>query len=346
MEWKDIGEFGFIERIKAGTLVRPETVIKGIGDDCAVVRSASDRVTLLTTDMLVGGVHFQLKDMPPYKLGRKSIAVNLSDIAAMGGTPQEALISIAIPDTVPVEALDAIYEGMKSMTREFGVNLLGGDTTASRQHLVINAVLVGEAREEEVLYRSGAEPGDVIFLTGPVGASAAGLDCLLAGRSFAGRDALLDAHFDPYPHVRAGRIIAGLRAAHAMVDISDGLAGDLGHICAESRVGAVIEEARIPTTDLFRAYCERFGVDALRLAIHVGEDYVLLATAPAKAAAALGKALQEGGCAFHRIGEIVHEPGIRLRARDGTTREIEPAGWNHFTEGSGAGETEPEPIET
>ena len=215
MKLKDIGEFGFIDRIQPETLTRPENVIKGIGDDCSVCRSAPDRVTLLTTDMLVEGVHFQLASIPPYKLGRKSIAVNLSDIAAMGGTPKEALVSIAVPDTVPVETLDAIYEGMKSMAREFDVNLVGGDTTASPLHLVINVALVGEAREEEVLYRSGAKGKDVVFLTGPVGASAAGLDCLLANRSFEGQDALLDAHFDPHPHVRAGRIIAGLGVAHS-----------------------------------------------------------------------------------------------------------------------------------
>jgi len=193
MKLKDIGEFGFIDRIRSETLARPENVIKGIGDDCSVCRSAPDRVTLLTTDMLVEGVHFQLGRIPPYKLGRKSIAVNLSDIAAMGGTPKEALVSIAIPDTVSLDTLDSVYEGMKSMAREFDVNLVGGDTTASPLHLVINVALVGEAREEEVLYRSGAKGKDVIFLTGPVGASAAGLDSLLANRSFEGQDALIDA---------------------------------------------------------------------------------------------------------------------------------------------------------
>ena len=330
MKLKDIGEFGFIDRIRPETLTRPENVIKGIGDDCSVCRSACDRVTLLTTDMLVEGVHFQLASIPPYKLGRKSIAVNLSDIAAMGGTPKEALVSIAIPDTVPVDTLDSVYDGMKSMAREFDVNLVGGDTTASPLHLVINVALVGEAREEEVLYRSGAEQEDVVFLTGPVGASAAGLDSILANRSFEGQDALLDAHFDPHPHIRAGRIIAGLGAAHSMIDVSDGLAGDLGHICTESRVGAIIEEGKIPTTELFRAYCERFELDTTRLTINVGEDYVLLGTVPERSAGKLGKALESAGCEFFRIGRIVEQPGVRLLARDGSTREIKPSGWNHF----------------
>ncbi len=212
------------------------------------------------------------------------------------------------------------------MAREFDVNLVGGDTTASPLHLVINVALVGEAREEEVLYRSGARQKDVVFLTGPVGASAAGLDSLLANRSFEGQDALLDAHFDPHPHVRAGQIIAGLGVAHSLIDVSDGLAGDLGHICTESRVGAIIEEGKIPTTELFRAYCERFELDMTRLTINVGEDYVLLGTVPEKSADKLGKALESAGCEFFRIGRIVEEPGVRLLAPDGSTREIKPSG--------------------
>jgi thiamine-monophosphate kinase len=330
MDLKDIGEFGFIDRIKPETLVRPEGVIKGIGDDCSVFRTRGDLVALLTTDMLVEGVHFQRERIPPYTLGRKSIAINLSDIAAMGGNPREALISIAIPETVPVEYLDSVYEGMKSMAREFGVNLLGGDTTSSPSHLVINVALVGEAREEEVLYRSGAEPGDVLFLTGPVGASAAGLDSLLMNRSFEGQDVLLEAQFDPQPHVQAGRIISGLRVAHSLIDVSDGLAGDLGHICTESKVGAIVEEGKIPTTEPFRAYCNRFGLDPMHLAMHVGEDYVLLGTVPAESSSKLKRALEAGGCAFFPIGRIVGAAGIQLVGRDGSGRVIRPSGWDHF----------------
>lgn len=330
MKLKDIGEFGFIDRVKPQTLIRPQDVVKGIGDDCSVCRSTSGLVTLLTTDMLVEDVHFQRAGIPAYKLGRKSMAVNISDVAAMGGTPKNALVSIAIPDSIDVETLDAIYEGMKSMAAEFDVNLIGGDTTASPLHLVINVALVGEAPEGDILYRSGAEPEDIIFLTGPVGSSAAGLDILLAKRSFEGQDVLLDAHLDPRPHVEEGRIIASTRAAHSMIDVSDGLAGDLGHICTESGVGAIIEQDRIPTTELFRSYCERFELDSTHLTLSVGEDYVLLGTAPEKAAARLAQALGAGGCEFHRIGRIVPEAGVRLLAPDGSTREIKTAGWDHF----------------
>ena len=182
MKLKDIGEFGFIERIREGCLIRDKNVIRGIGDDCGVFGTSGEIATLLTTDMLVEKIHFLLGAISPYQLGRKSLAVNMSDIAAMGGTPQEAVISIAVPDKVDLAFLDDFYDGMKSIAEEFDVNLLGGDTTSSPEHLVVNVALVGEVRVDEILYRSGAEVGDLIFLTGAVGSSAAGLDILLKGR--------------------------------------------------------------------------------------------------------------------------------------------------------------------
>ncbi len=330
MRLKDIGEFGFIDRVKVGCLTRSQNVIKGIGDDCCVFRMSGDLVALLTTDMLVEGIHFLRDAASPYTLGRKSLSVNISDIAAMGGIPREATVSIAIPKSLDVEYLDALYDGMKAVAREFEVNLLGGDTTASPEHLVINVALIGEAPEEEVLYRSGARPGDVIFLTGAVGASAAGLDIILTKRSYAEQEALLAAHNDPLPHVRAGRIIATQRLATALIDVSDGVASDLGHICEESRTGAVIEEALIPTSPLVRAYCEQFRLDPLRLCLHVGEDYVLLGTVPEKAAEALARALQSGGCVFHRIGVMTGDARILLKGRDGAVRELTAKGWDHF----------------
>ncbi|UCG11909.1 MAG: thiamine-phosphate kinase [Deltaproteobacteria bacterium] len=330
MRLKDIGEFGFIERIKSGCLIRNSNIIKGIGDDCCVFRNSGDLATLLTTDMLVENVHFLRTEIPPYKLGRKSLAVNISDVAAMGGIPKEAVVSIAIPETMELLYLDSIYEGLKSMARKFEVNLLGGDTTSSPQHLVINVALVGESREDEILYRSGAKPGDVVFLTGPVGSSAAGLDIMLAKRSFEGREYLLDAHFDPHPHVAAGRIIGGSKVASALIDVSDGVAADLAHICAESRLGAIIEEEKMPTTELFRAYCQRFRLDTRRLSLHVGEDYVLLGTVPAQWTDKLEVALESDGCDFYPIGQMVSELGLQLKCLDGSIQKISSTGWDHF----------------
>jgi len=327
---RDIGEFGFIDRIKSGCLIRDKDVIRGIGDDSCVFKSSGSMATLLTTDMMVEEVHFLLDAMPPYQLGRKSLAVNLSDIAAMGGTPKEAVISIAIPDTVELAVLDDIYAGMKSMAKEFAVNLLGGDTTSSPERLVISIAVVGEAVEDEILYRSGAREGDVIFVSGPVGSSAAGLDIILKERELEGWKELLDAHCDPYPHVRAGRLIAGSRLANALIDVSDGVAADLGHICTESKLGAILEAKAIPTTEQFRRYCETFKEEPMRLALHVGEDYVLLGTTPAHAAAELRDALAQHGCEFYPIGHMVAGTGLKLSTNDDSLEIIGASGWNHF----------------
>ena len=330
MKLKDIGEFGFIERIKDGCLIRDANIIRGIGDDCCVFKTSAEVASLLTTDMLVEQIHFLLGAIPPYQLGRKSLAVNMSDIAAMGGTPKEAAISVAIPDTVDLGFLDALYDGMKSMAKEFEVNLLGGDTTASPGPFIINIALVGEAREEEVLYRSGAKVGDVVFLTGPVGSAAAGLDIILKGRGSDEWGELIEAHHNPHPQIKTGRTIASMRVANSLIDVSDGVAADLGHICTESRLGAIVEEKTIPTTEQFRAYCEKFQEDSRRLSLHVGEDYVLLGTVPPESAARLQEALESNGCQFHSIGNTVAESGLRLESRDGSVEVIGANGWDHF----------------
>ncbi|MCG6918122.1 MAG: thiamine-phosphate kinase [Deltaproteobacteria bacterium] len=330
MRLKDIGEIGFIKRIESGCLVRDKKVIRGIGDDCCVFKASGRMAILLTTDMLVEKIHFLLGSISPYELGRKSLAVNLSDIAAMGGTPREAVISIAIPDTVDLAILDGVYDGMKSMAKEFEVNILGGDTTSSPEHLVINVALVGEAAEDEILYRSGAGEGEVIFLTGPVGSSAAGLDLILKGREIQGWEALIEAHHNPYPHIEAGRIIASTKKANSLIDVSDGVAADLGHICTESGLGAILEERMIPTTETFREYCKRFHEDSNHLSLHVGEDYVLLGTAVAGAANELRAALESEGLEFHQIGQMVAEPGLRFRTRENSLESMETSGWDHF----------------
>jgi thiamine-monophosphate kinase len=248
----------------------------------------------------------------------------------MGGTPKEAVISVAIPDTVDLEFLDALYDGMKSMAKDFEVNLLGGDTTSSPGPLIINIALVGEAREEEILYRSGARVGDVVFLTGPVGSAAAGLDIILKGRGSDEWEALIEAHHNPYPQLKAGRTIASMKVANSLIDVSDGVAADLGHICTESKLGAIIEEKMIPTTEQFRAYCEKFQEDLRYLSLQVGEDYVLLGTVPVESAAKLQEDLESNGCQFHSIGSTVADSGLRLEGRDGSVDMIGANGWDHF----------------
>lgn len=330
MEIRELGEFGFIDRIKEGCLVRPEGIIKAIGDDCAVLKSTDGSVILLTTDMLVENIHFRCDRTTPFQLGRKSLAVNISDIAAMGGNPKEALVAIAIPDETEIEFLDGLYDGIKSMAAEYDINLLGGDTVSSPKNLVISITLMGEAAEDEVLYRSGATVSDVIFLTGTVGSSAAGLDVAIKNRQFDEKDLLLAAHFDPVPHVKAGLIIASSKAANSLIDVSDGVSSDLRHICEKSGVGAIIEFNKVPLTEPFREYCEKYGLALEKLALHGGEDYVLLGTAPENSIGTLERALKSDDCIIFPIGRITNEKGIRVQHEDGSVREVNNSGFDHF----------------
>ncbi len=330
MRINDLGEFGFIDRIREGCLVRSEGIIKAIGDDCAVIKSPDGSAILLTTDMLVEGVHFQRQYMSPFLLGRKSLAVNISDIAAMGGIPKEALIAIAIPEETEIEFLDGLYDGIKSIAAEYDINLLGGDTVSSPKNLVISITLIGEAPEDEVLYRSGAAIGDVIFLTGAVGSSAAGLDIAVEKRPFDKKDLLPAAHFDPVPHIKAGRIIAASKIANSLIDVSDGVSSDLRHICEESGVGAIIEFDKVPLTGPFREYCEKYGLALEELALHGGEDYVLLGTVPEKSVGTLEETLKSQDCSFSPIGRITEEKGIRVQYDDGRIQEIDDSGFDHF----------------
>ena len=330
MKINELGEFGFIDRIKKDCLVRPEGIIKAIGDDCAVLKSPDGSAILLTTDMLMENVHFRCDRTTPFLLGRKSLAVNISDIAAMGGNPKEALVAIAIPKQSEIEFLDGLYDGIKSMAAEYDINLLGGDTVSSPKNLVISITLMGEAPEDEVLYRSGAAVGDIIFLTGTVGSSAAGLDIAIKNRQFDDKDLLLAAHFEPVPHVKAGRVIASSKAANSLIDVSDGVSSDLRHICTESGVGAVIEFASVPSTEPFREYCEKYGLALEKLALHGGEDYVLLGTAPERSVGTLDKRLRSNDCDFFPIGRITKEKGMRVQHEDGSVREINNSGYDHF----------------
>ena len=331
---KDLGEFNFIDRITPGCDTGdPAHVIQGIGDDAAITRP-SDGVQLVTTDLLVERVHFLRGTISPYQLGYKALAVNLSDIAAMGGTPHEAFVSIAVPSDVPVEELDAIYDGMKELARASHVNLLGGDTTGSRQDLCINIVVIGSAREDQVLLRSGARVGDRIVVTGTLGDSAGGLTVLLSDPEIPADVALalLRAHYEPDMYLEEARLFAASGVVHAAIDLSDGLASDLRHVCRRSGVGAVVEADAIPVSDELRALCGATGDDPIRLALTGGEDYRLLVTVDPAGLDELGRAVAVAtGRELHDVGEIVADGGIHLRAADGSLSPLAASGWDHFT---------------
>jgi len=333
MELSEIGEFGFIRRVSRGCLIRPEGVERAIGDDAAAFVVPSDELTLVTTDLLVERVHFLRDATTPFNLGHKAMAVNLSDIAAMGGTAREAFVSTAIPAGCHVEYLDELYDGMKSLAARYGVNILGGDTTGSVADLVLNVTVIGHVRREEVLYRSGAKPGDAVCVTGPVGDSRAGLHFVL--KRAQGLDAamrtLFEAHILPRPHLEEGRFLAATGAATAALDVSDGLSSDLMHIVEESGVGIRVQADRIPISAELREFCARLGKDPIRFALAGGEDYVLAVTVRPDRIEEVSRGF---AARFDRplycVGEVTASGGLELVAPDGRVEAVGPTGWDHF----------------
>jgi len=334
LKFDEIGEFGFIETIKEECITTSKNVIKGIGDDCAVFGPSSGRVMLFTTDMLVEDIHFLKSKMTPYQLGWKSIAVNLSDIAAMGGRPLVLLISLAIPSEMDVELIQDLYKGMKDICEHYKVNIVGGDTVASPDKLIVNISLVGDAKENEVLYRSGARPGDSIYLTGNVGDSFAGLKILKneisSPKSIARH--FIKIHNEPKPLIKTGMVIAASRLASAMIDVSDGLLSDLGHICKESGVGAMLLRRKIPLSSELKLLASRVGFNPLTLALSGGEDYHLLLTVPEVNIKGFEMLCKDKGLSpLYLIGEIREGKGIKMVNDDGSIEKMSIKGFNHFS---------------
>ena len=330
---QDIGEFGFIESIKDNCHYSLHRLIKGIGDDCAVIGPYDGHVFLITTDMLVENIHFLMEKMPPEHLGQKAIAVNLSDIAAMGGTPLHCFVSIAIPKSMDVSALHSVYTGMKTMCRKYGVNILGGDTSASPEKLMINVTLIGEALEEDVLYRKGAVPGDRIYVTGTLGDSAGGLKLIREDASVQEKWALtlIETHNRPVPFLEAGRIIARSKFAGAMIDISDGFISDLRHICQASGVGARFFCTAIPLSEELRILTETKTLDPYEFALYGGEDYRLLITVPLKNCDEFESLFEgENPCRVFQVGEITVQKEIRMVMADGEEKVCHARGFDHF----------------
>ncbi len=333
MKLKDIGEFAWIDRVRRGCLVRKDAVLKGIGDDAAVFHVPPHRATLVTTDLLVERVHFLKKATSAFNLGYKALAVNLSDIAAMGGEPREAFISIAIPEDCTLDYLDGLYAGMKHLAARHRVNILGGDTTASKTDLILNIMVLGTMPAEEILFRHTAQIGDVIFSTGFLGDSRAGLHLILEDipPDTPALEKLLNAHLKPRPHVEEGRFLATLGAVHAAIDVSDGLSSDLGHILRSSNVGALLDATKIPVSPALKSFCARFSGDPLDYALSGGEDYVLLMTVPPEAEKRVLAAFEK---TFHRplfaIGRITPSKKLEITDASGRILPVFPSGWDHF----------------
>jgi len=333
MRLEEIGEFGFIKKISRGCLIRADSIVKAIGDDAAAFVTASDELTLVTTDLLVERVHFMMHGISGFALGHKSLAVNLSDIAAMGGTAREAFVSIAIPKNCPIDYLEDFYDGMKSLASEFDVNILGGDTTGSKADLVINIAVVGSVPEDEMLCRDKARPGDVVFSTGFLGDSRAGLYLILneivAGTK--GLEELKSTHLMPKPFLREGRFLARRPGLHAAIDVSDGLSSDIGHIAKESSVGVRLYSDKIPLSPGLIEFCERFDLDPVEYALAGGEDYTLLCTiSPDRMDSVARDYLETFKEPLYPIGEIIQDKRMEIIGLDNKVRSLSPRGWDHF----------------
>lgn len=330
MELKQLGEFGLIDLLKQDTIHEPGTVVAGIGDDAAVLLPTPRQLQLVTTDMMVEGIHFTLATTTAAQLGYKAIAVNLSDIAAMGGIPRHAVVSIALPPDTPVDFVVSLYQGMKEICRAHGVNIVGGDTVASMSGLVINVAVLGEVEPACVVRRSGAVPGDVVAVTNTLGDSAAGLDLLTQGdweqHEFAWP--LVTAHLTPRPQVKVGQYLA-VHGANSMDDISDGLASELHEIASASNVSLFVKAAAIPLSAEVKQTAAFLNKSPLDYALYGGEDFQLLFTMNPEQFQQLQAA--DTGAVFVAIGEVLPPgKGVVMIDDQENMHLLQPKGYNHF----------------
>ncbi len=329
MKVAELGEFGLIDLL-AGMVTGSSSprLILGIGDDAAAWQ-AETATQLVTTDSLFQDVHFSLQTTSWEDLGWKSLAANLSDIAAMGGRPEYVLVSLGLPGHIEVDDVAALYRGMIDIGQRFGTVIIGGDTCCVSIVSIAITVLGATGRDDRrLLTRSAARPGDGIAVTGSLGASAAGLE-MLSNRLHLDTDTaagLKNAYLRPVPRVVEGQVLLrqGVRAA---IDISDGLVADLHHVCRASRAGARVEVDKIPVHPAVKA---AFGDKALDMALSGGEDYELLFTAPAEI---IRQIRGEVSCPVTIIGEIRADPAVGVSLVDAAGNPVEPAGtgWAHFT---------------
>ncbi len=327
MTLKELGEFGFINRI-ATSAGSSGSVSLGIGDDAAAIIPTTGVQTLVTSDMLVEGIHFDLKFTAPFELGRKSLAVNLSDIAAMGSVPRFALLSLAIPPTLPLEFLDSFIAGFTDYGKMHGVTLIGGDTCSSTSGFVISVTLMGEQHAHRIVRRSGAVAGDLIYITGVVGDSALGLELLRRGER---KGAAISRHLDPAPRNRAGFALAEQGIASAMIDVSDGLLADLGHLLKNSGGGARLLLRDLPLSTEYRQRTPELSNDLYTLALSGGEDYELLFTAPPDRKEEIRQLSTALELPITPVGEFCAESGIVIIAPDGAPYTPSSRGFDHFT---------------
>jgi thiamine-monophosphate kinase len=332
-----LGEFGLIEHLTRDFPIRQVSTIKGIGDDAAVIENGA-LCTVVSTDLLVEGIHFDLAYTPLKHLGYKAVVVNLSDIYAMNAQPRQITVSLAMSNRFSVEALDELYEGIRIACNTYNVDLIGGDTTSSPKGLVISVTAIGQAEKEQIVYRNGAQVGDLICISGDLGAAYLGLQLLEREKR------IWQEHPDVQPDLQDQKhlierqlkpearkdIIEALRRVGvlptSMIDISDGLASEVFHICKQSGVGALIEESGIPMHPDSELMALQFKLDPATCALSGGEDYELLFTIKPEDADKI-KYLPE----IYIAGEILNATdGVKLSTKGGNLHDLKAQGWRHF----------------
>jgi thiamine-monophosphate kinase len=332
------GEFDIIAHLTEGLPTRPDVLLAS-GDDAALLDASGSHLLVATCDAQVEGIHF-IRGVATYEeIGHKALAVNLSDIAAMGAVPRWALISLLIPGELEMSDLDQVYAGMRALAGRYSVAVVGGNISFTSGPFCIDVTLLGTVSRDIVVTRSGARPGDLILVTGTLGTAAAGVlwsvlapdPALISLLSPETRERTRQAMVAPLPAVAEGRAIAASGAATAMIDISDGLAQDLWHICRSSQVGAILEAERLPVDRPAQEVARIYGKDSLELALQGGEDYVLLVTAREESVGTVLDAIQGAGGVSQVIGRVVDpSEGMRLQMADGEVRPLQPQGWDHL----------------
>ena len=350
-----VNEFEFISRLCEQAAARKHStrIVKGIGDDASVIREAANRDLIITTDLLVEGVDFYREATPPSLLGHKALAVSLSDIAAMGARPYWSFLSFGMPrDAWNGSFKDEFISGYLALADQFGVTLSGGDVSETNDGIIIDSIVSGETASDAAVLRSGAKPGDQIFVTGNLGGAAAGLKLIELGARVAMESepgavatgptveagqskrtdddaiqSLLLRQLRPEPRIGWGIVLGEERLATAMIDLSDGLSSDLHHLCKESNVGAIVDAASLPLNDDVKQLCGRRALDPLALALHGGEDFELLFTLAPENVSRLPKRVD--GVAISYIGEISDHRDVQLKEQNRLWK-LEPKGFEHF----------------
>ncbi len=335
----ELGEFGLIDHLTEHFKIYHSSTQKGIGDDAAVI-SSSDKELLITTDLLIEGVHFDLSYMPLKHLGYKAVMVNLSDVYAMNGIAEQITVSIAVSNRFPLEALEELYAGVQLACDTYKVDLIGGDTTSSTKGMLISVTAIGSAKKEDVVYRNGAKATDLIVVSGDLGAAYLGLQVLEREKQVFQVDPQNQPDLDGYTYLierqlkpEARKDISELLKEldvkpTAMIDISDGLSSEVMHICSQSKLGCKIYEEKLPLDPQVISTSEEFNMDSTMIALSGGEDYELLFTVPL---ADFDKIKANPN--FSIIGHMVEEnQGVNLVTRANQEIALKAQGWNSFEE--------------